>query len=62
MTSGGRISKKKIQPQDIMICGLSMITLLKFNLYLIEPRVEKDVVDGEERIRASKFLIQNDGR
>ena len=36
-----------------------MITLLKFNLYLIEPRVEKDVVDGEERIRASKFLIQN---
>ena len=53
MTSGGRISKKKIQPQDIMICGLSMITLLKFNLYLIEPRVEKDVVDGEERIRAS---------
>ena len=39
-----------------------MITLLKFNLYLIEPRVEKDVVDGEERIRASKFLIQNDGR
>ena len=41
-----------------------MITLLKFNLYLIEPRVEKDVVDvdGEERIRASKFLMQNDGR
>ena len=56
----GRISTKKTQPQDIMICGLSMITLLKFNLYLIEPRVEKDVdVDGEQRIRASKFLIQN---
>ena len=37
-----------------------MITLLKFNLYLIEPRVEKDEdVDGEQRIRASKFLIQN---
>ena len=39
-----------------MICGQSMITLLKFNLYLIEPRVEKDEdVDGEQRIRASKF-------